>query len=357
MEPETNDLGPLNAEDLRQTALLYAGLGADDKLPPDIRFLTNVAKLIAKRNVLDNEASDPHSLAVFLLAPSTTEELKKIAHRVPILNNGATTLNGHIWLVAEVVNSGLKLEDQIPDDDDELFKFVVDSLGLGEVPAVIFDPRDLTPMIRFYSSGLLNPNECETYPAIGNEVTNDKIFDVIERIYKQCLVTPDSHSVAVKLWKRPDRCWPSSNAESVVQAILRSGLAAQFGTCDIREEQPTTVGRTDLEIEEKVLDQPGIVIRHALIELKILRSFGETGDSVSETKTLEWVDSGLEQAFAYRNDKGFKNAALCCFDMRSQDDKDACFNQVRDKASTLQVVLGRWYIYSSSKRYRKELAG
>jgi hypothetical protein len=356
MKPEADNLGSWNVEDLRQTALYFAGLGADDKLPKDVRFLTNVAKLIAERDIVDGDASDPRSPAVFLLAPFLPEGISETTNRVPMLNNGATMLNGQVWLVSAVVNSGLKIERTFS-DDDELFNFVIGSLNLGDVPAIIYEPRSPSPTIRFYPTGLEKPDECVILPAKGEEVTDERIFSVIDGVYQQCLKTPDAQSRAGKLWKRPERCWPSSNAEAVVQLNLKAGLAGQFLTCIIREEQTTAEGRTDLEIEEKDPVHRGIIIRHALIELKVLRSFHESGSEVLHSYTLDWVESGVEQAHEFGKKKGARLATLCCFDMRTEDDKGSCFEHVLEKANHLEVVLKRWYIYSSSERYRKAMAG
>ncbi|GAI36275.1 unnamed protein product, partial [marine sediment metagenome] len=63
------------------------------------------------------------------------------------------------------------------------------------------------------------------------------------------------------------------------------------------------------------------------------------------------------QAYEHGTQKGVKLATLCCFDMRKTDEKESCFDHVREIASSKQVVLKRWYIYSSSESYRKAKAG
>ncbi len=358
MEQELNDidLGSWKVEDLALTAQLFTGLGADDLLPPEVRFLSNVAKLIQEREAVDSEGSDPNLPAVFLLAPTRSEKISGKAIRVPMLNNGVNTLNGRVWLVARAVNSGYRLEVEVH-DDDSLFSFVTDSLSLGDVPAAIYEPRGSSPTIRFYPAGLEEPEKCQIFPASGEKVTDEKVFSVIERVYQQCLKTPDAQSRAAKLWKNPGRCWPARNAEAVIQSNLRAGLVGQFLTCIIREEQATPEGRTDLEIEEKDPLYRGEIIRHALIELKVLRSFHEGGSAFPQSETFDWIESGVLQAYEYGTQKGAKLATLCCFDMRKTDEKESCFDRVREIASSKQVVLRRWYIYSSSGHYRKAMAG
>ena len=350
------DLGSWNVEDLALTAQSFAGRGSDDRLPPEIRFLSNVAKLIQERKAIDSERSDPNLPAVFLLALTRPKVVLETAVRVPMLDNGLHPLNGGIWLVAAVVNSGYKLDVKY-EDDDSLFRFVTDSLNLGDVPAVIYEPRVASDKIRYYPFGLQEPDKCEVRPAKGEEVTDEEIFSVVEGIYHQCLKTPDAQSHAGKLWKRADRFWPSSNAEAVVQLNLKAGLVGRFFACNIREEQRIPEGRTDLEIEEKDPHNRGVIIRHALIELKVLRSFHEGGSVFPPSETLDWIKSGVLQAHEYGTNKDAKLATLCCFDMRKTDEKESCFDHVREIARKKQVVLKKWYIYSSSERYRQAMAG
>jgi len=355
-KPSDLDLGEWKVEDLALTAKSFAGIGTDDHLPLEVRFLSRIAKLIQERKVVDSKRSDPNKPAVFLLAPIRRGKISKTAIRVPMLDNGLNTLNGWIWLVSAAVNSGYRLEVDFQ-DDDSLFTFVTDSLNLGDVPAVVYEPRGPSAKIRYYPSGLREPDKCAVYPAKGEEVTDKRIFSVIERVYQQCLKTPDAQSRAGKLWVRPDRCWPSSNAEAVVQLNLKAGLAGQFLTCIIREEQTTPEGRTDLEIEEKDPLNRGVIIRHAMIELKILRSFHEGGSEFPPSETLDWIKSGVLQAYEYGTQKSAKLATLCCFDMRQTDEKESCFDHVLELARNKRVVLKRWYIYSSSGSYRKAMSG
>jgi hypothetical protein len=131
------------------------------------------------------------------------------------------------------------------------------------------------------------------------------------------------------------------------------GLVNAFPSCTVRHEQPTPLGRVDLEIEEINPLDPGITVRHAVLELKVLRSFSNTGTPVATGRIQEWVDSGVRQAAAYRADKGARAAALCCFDMRREDSGDSCFDDVRYLANQLTVALRRWYLFASSSLCRE----
>lgn len=241
-------------------------------------------------------------------------------------------------------------------DNDELFRIVTDALSLGEVPAIIFDPRANLPQVRFYPEGLKMPEHYVPVPINVTDVSLSRIFEAIDKVHEELLITPEAQEKAGKLWENNAKWWPSSKAEGLVQLYLRTGLTMAFPTCTVRSEQTSTPGRLDLEIEEtNPLDQRHFT-RHAILELKILRSFGCTGEKVTEEYTLEWITSGVKQAFSYRDKRGALAAALCCFDMRCIEKSDGSFAHVMALAKERNVELRSWFIYATSKQYRDALA-
>jgi hypothetical protein len=225
------------------------------------------------------------------------------------------------------------------------------------VPAIVFDPRTTVPTVRLYPNGLA---DAETYDAVGiagSDVSFQLIYDAIDKVYHHCLVTPEAQARAGKLWVNGDKWWPSPQAEDVVQLYLRAGLTTAFPTCTVRHEQTDVSGRLDLEIEESDALDRSKVTRHAVLELKVLRSFRSTGTVVSVNETLEWVESGVKQAASYRDERGALAAALCCFDMRNLHNGEQCFDHVRDLAITLTVDLKHWFIFGTSEQYREYSTG
>jgi hypothetical protein len=357
-DPEESSaaLGPWTTAELAETARSAAGMGADVWLPTARRFVSSVAKLIRRRRAEDSGGSDPKRPAVFLLHPTPPEPAHVYApKRVPMLDNGLTTVNGRVWYVSEVSASGHCIDFDVVEDQD-VFLLVTESLGLGSIPAIVFDPRPQSPEVRFYPKGLGEPDCYERVPLEDGDVTLDRIFEVVDNVHHARLVTPEAQPTAGKLWRNQRKRWPVENAEDVVQFYLGVGLSAAFPTCTVRLEQPMPEGRLDIEIEQSDPLDPSKVTRHAVLELKVLRSFGETGTPVSDNKTLEWIESGVKQAFAYREGKGIKASALCCFDMRGDDTGESCFEHVRELATSLCVTLKRWYLYSTSKQYRDAVA-
>lgn len=353
----TTSLGAWELDDLGATALRNAGIGVTADLPAGTRFLSGVAKLVSKRTRTPGAESDPVRPAIFLLAStSDAHNLGGVAKRIPMLDDGREVLSGRVWSVNEEVACGhyLDLEDV---DDDGLFKVVTDKLKLGDVPAIIFDPRAAPPSVRHYPKGLTEPNAVELLDLSTSDVNLSRIFEVIGQVHGKCLITPEAQMHVGKLWRDSSKWRASDKAEELVQWHLRVGLTIAFPTCDVRYEQTAVSGRLDLKIEERDPQDHSAVIRYAILELKVLRSFGSTGHVYKAEDILEWVESGVKQAAAYRHDWGAREAALCCFDMRKEYTKEECFNHVRDLANRLAVALRVWFIFASSAQYRDFMTG
>jgi hypothetical protein len=242
------------------------------------------------------------------------------------------------------------------DDDDELFTFLADTLNVGDAPSIVFDPRHPEHHLRHYPLGLANLEAFEEIPLGTTEVTVDTVSAAIERTHKEKMITPLAQPKAGKLWRNQEKFWPRGDAEDRVQMYVEIALNAAFPTCTVRPEQNIPEGRLDIEIiENDPVDQSKIT-QHGVLELKVLRSFRDSGAKVTKKFTCDWIRSGVEQAAAYRSSKRARWAALVCFDMRSENIGDsACFRHVKSLAKGLEVHLRRWFMYATSKQRRSAL--
>lgn len=339
-----------NDVNLLQTGSEYFGAGDDADQPVSVRFLKGVARLVKKRLFKEPPSSDAGP-AVFLLLPQPTPALadNKIV-MVPMLDNGLTAVEGRVWLVGPLVNYGRCMSVDA-ESDEELFELLTIDFELGQVPAVIFDPRSDERELRYYSDGLQNLGQCKVVSILHGAVSLADVFGVIERVYNTKLVTPDAQSVAAPLWLNSDKHWPVKLAEVSVQMYLDTALNVAFPWCRITGEQPGVNGRTDIEIEE-IDPATKVIVKHALLELKVLRDFGSTGDKKSYAANQKWVDEGVDQAYCYAQERGSVAYALCCFDMRRTRTGESCFDHVQEKAQRLRVVLRCWHLFASAKDYR-----
>ena len=343
-----DSLYPWADADLVATARSHTGIGIDQELPASMRFRRNVAKLLKRRHSAEDARRD--SLAVFILSPHPPDLVT--LPRIPMLDNGLTEVAGKIWFVNEVVRTGHYIED-ISDDDALLFDTICIKIGLGDRPTIVFDTRLANPEIRFYPDGLSNEDGCIVHAISDTEVSPNSINRVVERIYRSSFITPAAEvSSALSVWENSGRCWPSRNAEAVIQAHLKTGLHAHFFDCDIRHEQPSKAGRLDLEIERPDPNDRLKITRLAVIELKVLRSFRYNGRKIRTNAIPRWIAKGVRQVAAYRNEREAQFGLLMCFDMRDSDTGEQCFLHISSLARELSVHLSRWFLYNSSEAYQ-----
>jgi len=342
-----------NDEDMRRTVQRNYGLGSDSSLPNHVRFLVGVARVIRNR-VQRADAGLLAIPAVFFLQPSGPCGLETLEHEVvPMLDNGLTQVEGRLIFVGPVAARAIMIDVENW-SDAEVFGPTVQHLGLAGVPAVLFETRTDPVEARFYTKGLDEPDTFDLLRLSQSAITMDEVFEIVDRVHLNSLVVPTVQSPDAKLWQHLAKKRVSKHAERRIQWPLRVGLSAAFPMCVIREEQSQATGRIDLEIEESDPVDPSQVVRHALLELKVIRSFWESGEAVSDKQNANHIAEGVVQAAMYRDERNTRAAALCCFDMRSDLGQD-CFSHVRTKAKRTRVVLRRWHIFASAKEYREAL--
>lgn len=347
-DTSATDLGPWRGADLRGTARSFAGDGSDDDLDPVSRFGRNVARLALRRIRQHLGTMRRDAIAIFLLQPAAPAGL--VTAREPMLGDGGVEVSGKIWFVGTTAQSGRAVVPPSEADGD-MFDFV-ESLGLGETPAAVFNPNVATPTVRLYRRGLQHADDVETVEIAERETTLDDIKRVIDRTNDQNLCTPDAHVPgAPSVWHDADRLHAAQNAEAVVQSHVKTALSVALFNCDIRHEQSTRAGRVDLEVVQQLADGSSVI--PAEIEIKVLRERNVRGKTWSAAKIQAWIRRGVRQAAGYRDERRARAGMLCCFDMRATDHGDAVvFAPVRAFADTLRVELHRSYLYNSAERYR-----
>ena len=136
---------------------------------------------------------------------------------------------------------------------------------------------------------------------------------------------------------------------------VRSGLTTAFPSCTIRAEQTQASGRLDLEVEERDWTDASTIVRHAILELKVLKSFTSGGVPIGDADVGTRIVEGIKQAASYRIERDARHSALCCFDMRKTFTAEECFTKVMSRAKRLRVKLCVWHLFSSAKAYRDAL--
>ncbi|WP_156306419.1 hypothetical protein [Novosphingobium sp. AAP1] len=340
-------LGPWSGADLRATAKQFAGDGADDDLDSVTRFGRSIAKLALRRmrQQLHNMRRD--AIAIFLLQPNGLPNMETI--RQPMLGDGGVEICGKIWFVSMTAQAGREL---VPPSDEagKMFDHI-ESLGLGDVPAAVFNPTVAIPTVRFYPKGLTAEDEFDTVEVADREVTINDIKRAIDEMHEEHLCTPDVQIAGNSMWSDSQKLHASSNAEAIAQTHVKLALSFRLFNCDVRPEQPMKAGRVDLEVVQQLADGASII--PAEIEIKVLRERNRRGKKWSDAFNEKWMRRGIRQAAAYRDVRKAKAGMLCCFDMRSGDrGESATFSGVKPYADAIAVELHRNFLYNDSEAWR-----
>jgi hypothetical protein len=354
--PAGSGIGAWAGDDLAATVHDNFGAGSGAGLPPEVRFLSGVAELARKRRATTDAKDDPILPAVFLLRPSPPEDLAEAVMQFPMVDNGRESITGRLWFVNENVCNGSCIDLDPSQTDAQLFARVCSLSGAANLPTVLFDPRPTPPTIRFYQSGLGDPNDCRVQEFMPEQdIDLEQVFRAVSQIHESFLITPDNQPVVASLWADKARGWPVEQAERLIQWQLQIGLTQTFLPCVVRPEQPSILGRLDLQIERPDSATPGNVTIFAVLELKVLRTYWSGGRSVSEVEIADWIEKGVQQAGVHKTNRHAIAAALCCFDMRRDVTGDACFEPVRSLSERLGVALRKWHLFSSSEAARAYL--
>lgn len=350
----TDKLGAWTGDDLKRTLDSHEGVAYYADSADTLRFTHGVAKLLRKRLARASVGDEKGYPSIFILGPTPDHPTEK-AIRVPRLNAGISKLAGHVWFLSREPVAGNGFEACFA-NDSELFDFAVIVLKAGEMPAVFFDADENTRMVRIYPNGLQYVDNCLELAIDADDVTPPRVKSIIDHIHQSRIITPEAGDENLKLWIDKEKHQPIQYPEAMIQSHLITGLSTALIGCRIRKEQTGVSGRYDIAIEEQDPMNASSWIQHAILELKVIKSFTSTGKEYSTSLNLTWLESGMDQAHCYRNENGSKFAALCCFDMQKTDYGEVCFDHISENAKILVVELWRWYVYATSKEYRTAYA-
>ena len=235
---------------------------------PELRFRT-----IAIRLVIDelHTNPDPGAPSYFVLADRDVfAKIKSSCDSVPRLRsqNRGRLLFGSLWFVGDTLGHGFA-RDVSGMSTLQVMEEVI-RLGAGNHPTLIADSQ--TPKIAYlYPDGCGQPESGEVIEFGDTVVEVAHILEGLDGLYK-LIRTPDQ-SKASRLWSDAKKWYPSEKAEAAVQHEVTRALGGRYPRLDVRFEQPSSIGRTDVELIQIWNLAAGQNIRHALIELKVLRSF------------------------------------------------------------------------------------
>lgn len=340
----------------REIAAAWASVGAppgDAGATPFARFCIYTVALIAKRAAV----SEDGDFAVFLMTEAMQQDrgTLQVTH-MPFLENGNDKICKNCWLVSPTLKNAYRLAISC-EDQTVLFQDVV-SASLGSRPAIVLDRRGGVPKAYSYPKGLAVPEEKDQLVIEDRPITDGEMKTALDRFYETTLRTPraSSEGHGLKIWKTASKGIPEDRPEERIQGRAVDQLRAKFPRHTLRAEPVTEDGRADITMYSPVLSSAGHKsIRYDwVLELKALCDKTTTGRAVAKSRIVSAIKSGLEQVVAYRDGFNANRGALCCYDMRANDEGvETCFSYIATNAAAQNTPLWRWYLYRSTDVSRK----
>jgi hypothetical protein len=343
----------LGGVDIDEVAASVAATGLPGEAGASLvtRFTRRVAGLIATRQAKGENGA----FAVFLQSDEVSTHAEKcLCVEVPLLSNGADPVSNAVWLSSSNMMLSFRLCLKWS-DAGSLFA-AIRGVGLGGVPAIVVDFRGTSPVGRLYRLGLDVPDSADDISLDDMPITTEQMKGALDRFYEASLRTPlliaEAH--AQRVWKDAATGTPEARPEERIQGRAVESLRGAFPHHDLRGEPVTPDGRADIVVSKKTMSKDNLpaVITEWVLELKALADMTTNGTS-STTNIPNAVRSALEQALAYQHQLNGIKAAVCCYDMRKNDQGDAaCFGHIAADARASQVPLWRWYLFRSTAESR-----
>lgn len=321
---------------------------------PSERFVLKVSALVRVRHA----QGDSGGVAVFLQSDALQSDAEYCGGSFhPFLATGNDSITEKVWLSNATLGGAYALD--VDCSDQAVIFEKVRAAGFERLPALVIDWRGAVPAGRFYARGLGNLDHVQEVLLAYTEITAEDLKNCLDTAHRTALETPqrvgEGHSE--QIWTDSSKGWPAHRPEERIQGKLVNHLRARYTQHVVRAERKNNDGITDLMIFAHTQDVGGqkIVVNEWILELKALTDRTETGNTIGPAEIKKRISDGLNQAISYRNEEHARHAALCCYDMRANDEGDeACFAQVRDDAADEAVILWRWYLFRSSKALRTE---
>ncbi|MDW9558339.1 hypothetical protein GOL39_31730 [Sinorhizobium medicae] len=317
---------------------------------PGERFVLRISMLVATRL----EKGESGGVAVFLQSDALATDAERYkSNFAPFLANGNDKITEKVWLSNAVLGGAYALDVDCG-NLGSIFVSIQDA-GFGKLPAVVIDWRGEVPVGRLYSRGIAELEHVQDVEFAYHEISEDSLKDCLDNFHRTSLQTPqrvrEGHAEAI--WTDSRKGWPAHRPEERIQGKLIQHLRARYTKHQVRAEEKNDDGIADLVIfsHEKSVTGKRIVAKEWVLELKALADHTSTGEKVPKSAIPAAIEKGLTQAIAYREKEHAQRAALCCYDMRAEDDA-SCFDHISEDATAEHVVLWRWYLFRSSEASR-----
>lgn len=336
-------------KELEASIAQYDGNGYNQDVDGFAQFTHAVQKFLRKRLRLYAETMNTAS-SVFLMG--RLPDGQTVARDARVFTASRHDPSGCIWFGRERLNAAAGLPLPEGADDAALFDHVVTVLKVGDLPAVLYDAIDGS--VRIYPEGMADADNCVVRSISGLEVSLDYIKALLDKLHLSLFITPVASESQAALWKKRDSAHPANEAEHEIQKVLYVAFHTlyAFGYLKVEQEHVAALGRCDFILKEQDPVEPGTWKNHAILELKVVKSFTYTGSKVTDSANQKAVTHGLDQARDYRTSFDCTMSALCCFDMRKTPDPEEAVAHEVGRAEKEGIGLWSWPIHHITKNAR-----
>ncbi|MER8465690.1 hypothetical protein [Mesorhizobium sp. M1396] len=297
--------------------------------------------------------------AILVLSERPQADAKAIdvnAHRlVDIDLKDPADWQGKLVICASHATAGWWIE--LPEGSVDQALELLNAHGLGHSPLAIVYPA-ARALSCFQDGGMSDEPPIKLdLPLNSRQVTLNDIFEVLEDVRKNSLLTPMIGPP--KFWNDGPAYVPGEEAERQIQWIAAAQLRSNFRPLIVDTEQVTPVGRIDIVMTNTA--GTGAAQQYpAIIELKALKSKTHAANKVPDSTNVKAILKGIRQAKAYRETKGANLGVMASFDMRATKtdilNEELCKLAVAKYITDERIAVYNFYVYGDTAHAQDEAA-
>lgn len=260
-------------------------------------------------------------VAVFVMVSYPRLLGQKCGANTPFTDLIATTVSllGNLFVCNPDASSGRVMPMPV-ENPNSVIEWLVDN-GLSNFPIIIVYRGTKTLITRRTGvDDYARPDPIRETPPL---TTVEELLDALKYFHMNRLLTPSGGAHGVWEPKRAQNYIPGPQPEKSIQSDLTLALNHWFhGIVRAETEDSTNIGRIDVRLLKKSNEQ-GSLSYWAIIELKIIKSFtnasiGTTATKVADTTNINAIIKGIEQTWAFRENRDAEEGLLEIYDLRQE---------------------------------------
>ena len=241
----------------------------------------------------------------------------------------------------------------LPSDPNSILEWLEDH-GFRDRP-IVAAYRD-TKLIVTRLLGIHDFAQSDPIRDVKPAATLQQLMEALRHYHRVHVVTP---------LRCPDGLWqqesarlyiPGARPERAIQTQLQTVLTSRFhGVARVEAEDTTNIGRIDVRLLTPTPD--GRLAYWAILELKVVKSFTHTSSRVADADNIGAIVKGIEQAVAFRANRGAEHGMVEVYDLRKDKSDDLTTSApVRAKLRSFSPPpdIHVWPVYGSADDARHD---